>query len=150
MDKLVTLQNLNVVKEYTDESNFLLSNHINDINDNLTAQIDAVNRDLSSQLDTVNSDLVSQLDELNTQQNNLASQVDGLYLRCNEEQYALLTEAQKNSFLVAIVEEMADLDNTDLYNLTNILNNDTSTEMVMDISENEAIAITDEIIGGTK
>jgi seryl-tRNA synthetase len=139
MDKLVTLQNLSVVKAYTDEGNLLLSNHINDVNDNLTAQIDTVNRDLSSQLD-----------ELNTQQNSLASQVDSLYLRCNEEQYALLTEAQKSSFLIAIVDEMADLDNTDLYNLTNILNNDTSTEMVMDISENEAIAITDEIIGGTK
>ena len=75
---------------------------------------------------------------------------DTMFLRCNTEQYATMSEEERNSYLIAIVEEMADLDNTDLYNLTNILNNDTSTEMVMDISENEAIAITDEIIGGTK
>ena len=46
---------------------------------------------------------------------------------------------------------MAELDTTDLSNLTAVLGNETTGEtMIMDISENEAIAITDEIIGGTK
>jgi hypothetical protein len=47
-------------------------------------------------------------------------------------------------------QEIFSLQDCNTENQANILNNDTSTEMVMDISENEAIAITDEIIGGTK
>ena len=75
---------------------------------------------------------------------------DTMFLRCNAEQYATMPEEERNSYLIAIVEEMAELDETDLTNLTEVLGDGTSEEMVMDISENEAIAITDEIIGGTE
>lgn len=75
---------------------------------------------------------------------------DTMFLRCNTEQYATMSEEERNSYLIAIVEEMAELDETDLTNLTEVLSDGTSAEMVMDISENEAISITDEIIGGTK
>lgn len=75
---------------------------------------------------------------------------DTMFLRCNTEQYATMSEEERNSYLIAIVEEMAELDETDLTNLTEVLGDGTFEEMVMDISENEAIVITDEIIGGTK
>lgn len=75
---------------------------------------------------------------------------DTMFLHCNEEQYATMSEEERNSYLIAVVDEMAELDETDLTNLTEVLGDGTSEDMVMDISENEAIAITDEIIGGTK
>lgn len=73
-----------------------------------------------------------------------------MFLRCNTEQYAVMSEEERNSYLIAVVEEMADLQEPDLILLTEVLNDGTDTTMVMDISENEAIAITDEIIGGAK
>ena len=77
--------------------------------------------------------------------------VDNLYLRCNRDEYESLSQEERDSYLIAVVEEMAELDATDLSNLTSALGDETAGEtMIMDISENEAIAITDEIIGGTK
>lgn len=75
---------------------------------------------------------------------------DTMFLRCNTEQYATMSEEERNSYLIAIVDEMAELSETDLANLTETLGNGASEDMAMDISENEAIAITNEIIGGTK
>ena len=77
--------------------------------------------------------------------------IDNLYLRCNRDEYEALSQEERDSYIIAIVEEMAELDTTDLSNITAVLGNETIGEtMIMDISENEAIAITDEIIGGTK
>ena len=77
--------------------------------------------------------------------------IDNLYLRCNRDEYEALSQEERDSYIIAIVEEMAELDTTDLSNITAVLGNETTGEtMIMDISENEAIAITDEIIGGTK
>ena len=73
-----------------------------------------------------------------------------MFLRCNTEQYAVMSEEERNSYLIAVVEEMADLQEPELIMLTEVLNDGTDVEMIMDISENEAIAITDEIIGGAK
>lgn len=75
---------------------------------------------------------------------------DTMFLRCNTEQYATMSEEERNSYLIAIVDEMAELSETDLANLTETLGNGASEDIAMDISENEAIAITNEIIGGTK
>lgn len=75
---------------------------------------------------------------------------DTMFLRCNTEQYATMSEEERNSYLIAIVDEMAELSETDLANLTETLGDGASEDMAMDISENEAIAITNEIIGGTK
>ena len=75
---------------------------------------------------------------------------DTMFLRCNTEQYATMSEEERNSYLIAIVDEMAELSEADLANLTETLGNGASEDMAMDISENEAIVITNEIIGGTK
>lgn len=76
--------------------------------------------------------------------------VDNLFLRCNREDYEAMTQEARDSFLIAIVDDIATLDETDLTNIVTVLGDGTSTDMEIDISENEAIAITDEIIGGTE
>ena len=76
--------------------------------------------------------------------------VDNLYLRCNRDEYDAMSQEEKEQFLIAIVEDIAVLTEQDLTNITKILGGNVSTNMEIDISSNEAIAITDEIIGGTE
>lgn len=76
--------------------------------------------------------------------------VDNLYLRCNREEYEAMSKEEQESFLIAIVDDIAVLTTEDLSNIVNVLGDGTSTNMEIDISTNEAIAITDEIIGGMK
>lgn len=76
--------------------------------------------------------------------------VDNLYLRCNREEYEAMSKEEQESFLIAIVDDIAVLTTEDLSNIVNVLGDGTSTNMEIDISTNEAIAITEEIIGGMK
>lgn len=76
--------------------------------------------------------------------------VDNLYLRCNREEYEAMSQEERDSFLVAIVDDIAVLSEQDLTNIAKVLGGNTSTNMEIDISTNEAIAITDKIIGGTE
>lgn len=76
--------------------------------------------------------------------------VDNLYLRCNREEYEAMSQEDRDSFLVAIVDDIAVLTEQDLTNITKVLGGNASKDMEIDISTNEAIAITDKIIGGTE
>ena len=76
--------------------------------------------------------------------------VDNLYLRCNRDEYEAMPQEDRDSFLIAIVDDIAVLSEQDLTNVTKILGGNASADMEIDISTNEAIAITDKIIGGTE
>lgn len=76
--------------------------------------------------------------------------VDNLYLRCNRDEYEAMSQEDRDSFLIAIVDDIAVLSEQDLTNVTKILGGNASADMEIDISTNEAIAITDKIIGGTE
>lgn len=76
------------------------------------------------------------------------NKINSLFLVCNENDFANLTDTEKENYYIIIVEPMAELTETSTVNLLNILKNDNITNIEVDISEKEAEKITDNIIEG--
>lgn len=75
--------------------------------------------------------------------------INSLYLICNEDEYNAMSQQERDSYLIAVVDPMAELTEQSTMNLTNILN-DGTTDIEIDMGENAAIAVTEQIIGGTQ
>lgn len=77
------------------------------------------------------------------------AKINSMFLICNEEEFATMTEADIKKYYLVVVETMAELTEESTVALLNVLKDETEVVEV-DISENEAEEITDEIIGGTE
>lgn len=74
--------------------------------------------------------------------------IDALYLHCSAVEYNALTQQERDSFLVAIVDDMAESGEDVETLLQEILMDKNPTETEDDLTEDEAMAILDEIIEG--
>lgn len=74
--------------------------------------------------------------------------IGALYLHCSEVEYNALTQQERDSFLVAIVDDMAESGEDVETLLQEILMDKNPTETEDDLTEDEAMAILDEIIEG--
>ena len=77
------------------------------------------------------------------------NKLNSMFLICNEEEFSALSETERKKYYLIVVETMAELTEESTIALLNVLNDETET-VEIDISENKAEEITDEIIGGTE
>ena len=76
-------------------------------------------------------------------------ELDGRFFEGVSEDWDELTDEQKEAYLLASVEDYVELDIADTYNINEALGDlDPQTNIVSDLYEEEAIDITNQIIGG--
>lgn len=135
---------INTLRDYVDAQDEALTQDINALSDDLSALSDTVDANYN-ELSQAIEDVTLQGSDNVTITNKV---LDVSILNTDAETYSSMSQTDKDRYLLAFVEPMAELTPEDLSTLENILNDAEPTQTVIDMTDEEVNDALDNIIGG--
>jgi len=114
--------------------------------DNVDITNDVISVDLSDYLAKDNTTAYTPIGNYNPA---TKQYVDQFFFDGTSEEWDALTDAQKEYFKTAVVEDYVQLDIAETYDINSVLGLDPQEEIISDMYEEEAIDLTNQIIGGS-